>query len=409
VVLFSQMPPQGEQKPGPDTTSQQSPPTPPLRPPLPDPRIKIVQPAVDKGVAYLRKKVPELASLRAGYAGLNGLALLECGVPADDPDVLRIAQIIRQQAPQLNQVYDLSASLFFLNRWHESRPLDEKDRATARTLALRLIAGQTADGIWSYGGVILTPERETKLLADLRDGTYKPSGPVVHVVSLSNTQFAMLAVWGARKYDVPVREPLLALAAYFHRTQHPDGSWNYPGYSLRATSTCAALIALAIEKALLEDREFTPSPRAPVAGEKRADVEKGFAFVARTIGRKKEDPGAGSGLGYGGGIFDADAIGDLYFLWTLERLAVVYSKEEICGKNWYDWAYPIVMAVQNPDGSWEERHRQSFGPLIDTPLALLFLKRSNIAKDLTDKLRELSRIVQTERPPASVPPRGKGG
>jgi hypothetical protein len=57
---------------------------------------------------------------------------------------------------------------------------------------------------------------------------------VVHTLSLSNTQFAVLAVWGARKYDVPVREPLLALAAYFHRTQHPDGSWNYPRSLRRA-------------------------------------------------------------------------------------------------------------------------------------------------------------------------------
>jgi len=46
------------------------------------------------------------------------------------------------------------------------------------------------------------------------------------------------------------------------------------------------------------------------------------------------------------------------------------------------------MEAQQPDGSWSEKHSHSFGPLIDTPFALLFLKRANIAKDLTLKLRE---------------------
>ncbi len=88
---------------------------------------------------------------------------------------------------------------------------------------------------------------------------------------------------------------------------------------------------------------------------------------------------------------------------------MVYSKEEIGGKNWYDWGYPIVMAEQQADGSWQEKPRPNFGPLVDTPFALLFLKRSNIAKDLTDKLRELARLARVGAPPAPVPPRGKEG
>jgi len=88
------------------------------------------------------------------------LALLECGVPADDPTILRIAEIIRAAAPGMNQVYDLAAALFFLNRWDESRPLDDKDRKMARTLALRIIAGQLTTGIWATSGVVMTPEQE---------------------------------------------------------------------------------------------------------------------------------------------------------------------------------------------------------------------------------------------------------
>jgi GYF domain 2 len=359
-------------------------------PPPPDPRNQKVQPAVDRGVAFLKTKVPELASLRAGYAGLNGLTLLECGVAPDDAAILRIAEIIRTAAPGMNQIYDLSASLFFLNRWDEGRPLGEKDRKMARSFALRIIGGQLSNGIWSYGGPVMAPEQEAKLLVTLQGGTYKPNGQIQSMPSTSNTQFAMLAVWGARKHGVPVRDPLLALAAYFHANQHPEGSWNYPNFSLKATATCAGLISLAIEVAILEGKEFAPIPRQPESAKKKADVDKAFAFVAKTIGRKKSDPWGGASLitGYSGGeFFDADGLGDLYFLWTLERVGVIYSKDLIGGKDWFDWGHPIVLRAQQPDGSWHEKQSYNFGPLIDTPFALLFLKRANIARDLTEMIR----------------------
>src|ERR1700683_4033367 len=49
-----------------------------------DPRA---QAAVDKGVAFLRAELTRDDKMRAGAVGLLGLALLECGASADDPDV----------------------------------------------------------------------------------------------------------------------------------------------------------------------------------------------------------------------------------------------------------------------------------------------------------------------------------
>jgi hypothetical protein len=368
----------------------------PLPAPPPDPRIKIVQPTVEKGVAFLKASVPGLPTAQtrhpghvAAHAGLIGLALLEGGVPADDPAMFELAAMIRKQAPTMSPIYDLSASLFFLNRWNESRPLDEADRKMSRTFALRIIANQGTNGIWAYTGRIMSPQEEEKLVMALTQSSYKPTFPPGGQ-SMSNTQFAMLAVWGARKHGVPVREPLLALAAYFHANQNADGSWIYPANSLKATSTCAGLIALAIEKVLLEDKEFATRREEPSVTKKKADVDKAFKFLAKIIGRKKGDPVTHSA--YGGGLFNADAIGDLYFLWTLERVGVIYAQELIDGKNWFDWGYPIVMKAQNANGSWAEAHSYPLGPLIDTPLAILFLTRANIAKDLTDKLRMLQSL-----------------
>ncbi|MFO0965813.1 MAG: hypothetical protein U0793_09555 [Gemmataceae bacterium] len=371
-----------------------------LRPstvPQADERTKLVQRAVDKGVVFLKGKMPvpthELKDYHlpqktwvAGIAGLIGLTLLECEVAGDDVAVLRAAEVIREHAGEMDHIYALAASLFFLNRWNEIRPLQERDRQMARTFALRIIAGQKSNGAWGYKGVVMSPDQEAKLLASLQDGTFKATGTGTYTIS--NTQFAMLALWGARKHGVPVRDPLLAAASYFHSSQLPDGHWIYCPEQpdpLSASSTCAGLISLALEKALREDKEFLSlPPSAPVAA-KKADIDKAFAVVGKSIGRKKGDPG-GATPQFAGSLFEASAVGDLYFLWSLERLAVIYGKNQIGGKDWYDWGHKVVVNAQLEDGSWKDWS----GPLPDTCFALLFLRRANIAKDLTDKLRLLS-------------------
>ena len=78
---------------------------------------------------------------------------------------------------------------------------------------------------------------------------------------------------------------------------------------------------------------------------------------------------------------------------------MIYSREVIGERDWFDWGYPIVLENQKPDGSWQEAAPAlSGGPLTDTCFAILFLKRSNIAKDLTDKLQLLSFLMQPRAP-----------
>src|SRR5262249_53995822 len=82
--------------------------------------------------------------------------------------------------------------------------------------------------------------------------------------------------------------------------------------------------------------------------------------------------------------FDGDNWGDLSFLWSLERMAVIYDLKLVDGKDWYAWGSEIILKHQGDDGSWSER----FPGVPDTCFALLFLKRANVVKDLTDKLRQ---------------------
>ncbi len=84
----------------------------------------------------------------------------------------------------------------------------------------------------------------------------------------------------------------------------------------------------------------------------------------------------------------ANAMGDLYFLWSVERVGVIYGLTTIVTTDWYAWGAPLIVDHQSTDGSWSNGH----GPLPDTCFALLFLKRVNVAKDLTKKLELLGPI-----------------
>jgi hypothetical protein len=83
------------------------------------------------------------------------------------------------------------------------------------------------------------------------------------------------------------------------------------------------------------------------------------------------------------------AWGDLYYLWSLERMAVVYDWKTIAGVDWYAWGSGLLLAAQNDDGSWTD----TFPGVPDTCFALLFLKRVNVARSLTSELKEQGPIV----------------
>src|SRR4029077_19812313 len=74
---------------------------------------------------------------------------------------------------------------------------------------------------------------------------------------------------------------------------------------------------------------------------------------------------------------------DLYFMWSMERICMVYGVEKIGGKDWYAWGVDTVLANQSPVGSWV---RGKYGTNVDSSFGLMFLCRSNIVKDLSGLL-----------------------
>lgn len=375
--------------------------------------------AIERGIEYLKRALRLLTSnnmaaapyTRDGLTALMGWTLLECGVPADDPVIARTADFLRKRSSRVHDTYSLSLGVLFFDKLGE-----RSDRELIQTFALRLVAGQESNGAWTYNcSTSLTPEEEKQLVTYLSKSYYgsglkaadgenaddlpaklrklsivraekaqKQRGFVQ--VDNSNTQFAVLALWVAQRQGLPLKPVLGLVDRYFRDMQNSDGSWGYAGRSQqwRASMTCAGLLGLAVGKSVSsEPKEGESAERA-----RDPDIEKAFRFLSTTIG-----PDAAHRAPFGTGrLINADAHGDLYYLWSLERVAMIYDLQTIGGKDWYSWATNVILPAQQSDGSWAD----NFGAPVDTCFALLVLKRVNVVKDLTANIKRVVNIKGVE-------------
>lgn len=412
-----------------------------------------------RGVSYLRKQVMEAprlyyrseladvspANAHLGATALAGLTLLECGAEPDDPAVQQAAKAIRDGADQIFATYTLATAILFLDRLHlgKTATVGErqgqadflKDTGLIRTFALRLMTCQDKGGLWGYGRKT-TEEEEEQTFQSMKAGKFV--GDQLWYKNLSNSQFAALALWAARKHGVPVRPALQAVARAAREQQKENGTWHYDhNLAMTHSSVCAGLIFLALERGLEEE-----GPRSGAAGTTKLTskvlddpaIKKGLSFLGNVVrnppklSQQKRDERILTAarvteyyqkyeqsdkqmlpdvswtmhFAFSGTIMGADSWGDLYLLWSIERVAVIYDLKKIGDKDWYAWGADIILNNQQPDGGWKDR----FPGVPDTCFALLFLKRANLVKDLTDKLREVAmQAVPAQNPQAPMPPK----
>jgi hypothetical protein len=142
--------------------------------------------------------------------------------------------------------------------------------------------------------------------------------------------------------------------------------------------TCAGLLGLAVSLEGLAEAARARGPTAKVPGDigKDRGIRLGLMALGAVVdlpvelyrkrGREAAVPKAGGN--------------DYYFLWSLERTCVSLGLQTLGKKDWYAWGAEILLANQLPDGTWRgDYHRGG----ADTCLALLFLRRSNLVRDLT--------------------------
>jgi hypothetical protein len=421
-----------------------------------------IQRAVGRGVAYLkglqgqdgtwRYADPNVAGdAPAGATALCGLALLEGGVSAEDRAVQKAAKAVREQSVTLTRTYPLSLAIMFLDRLG-----DPADAELIDSLAIRLLAGQDARlGGWTYDCPPLADAEVRRLQASLqqRSELVARSGPpqtperrpnvqdlpreIQQQLQLinqqqgaaalrpagdnSNTQFAILALWIARRKGIPVEAALQRIDNRFRTTQAADGAWLYqlggplagrdpmaakmemmmrehagPSYSVPAM-TCAGLLGLALaqgsslEVTLRANVGGTTARRQPADLSKDPVIRNALLSLGKSLGKLLDQanarPNGPGGLAPGGPpVAPARAGGGdvYYFLFSLERMAVAYGLETLGDKDWYQWGADTLLAAQNQDGGWSGQFAEGGA---DTCFAILFLQRANLAKDLSATLK----------------------
>jgi hypothetical protein len=381
-----------------------------------------VQRAIDAGVAYLKSTQAFDGTWpydQIGPTSLAGLTLLECGVPADDPAVVKAAAAVRQAALTTTQTYSLALSILFLDRLGEPA-----DVFLIESMTVRLLAGQNNYGGWTYecpsisdselrrlttllrqrnelvaakdlpkAGVRRTendlPKEIQQQLAQIKN-MEAARGGFEHPDDNSNTQFAILGLWVAHRHGLPVGTALSRVNTRFRSSQGPDGGWGYKYYPTTsgrgvravstATMTCSALLGLGVSQGYTNENKDVGKVKPKNDPMKDLVIRNGLFALGSCIDHPLS---ARKGRPRDIRLLDGGKGRQYYFLWSLERVAVAYGLKTIGGKDWYAWGCEILLASQERDGSWQAKFADAG---CDTCFALLFLRRANLAKDLSAAL-----------------------
>jgi hypothetical protein len=214
----------------------------------------------------------------------------------------------------------------------------------------------------------------------------------------SNTQFAVLGLWAARRHSIPMDRALALVVWRFQTSQSRDGSWSYKyaaGGSSdgRPSMTGSALLGLAVGQGLTYDYRQSPSERIPPDPR----IRRGLSYLAASLDPPIDRPpfeanpflpgnrqqGSTAHVVFPRGRVPPDF--DSYLLWTIERVGVLYNLRSLDGRDWYRWGVGQLLAVQQSGGGWPYGRGQE-RDMVGTSFALLFLKGSNLVADLTSKL-----------------------
>jgi hypothetical protein len=387
--------------------------------PAPKPLIELtpdeekkVDAASRKAVDFLRSKQIkdgndagcwQFFGFPVGNTSLVALTLLECKVPANDPAIQQAAAFVRARAGgdgyNDHEIYQVALAVLFLNRLD-----DPRDKSLIQSLALRIVAHQGASGAWGYSCRSLSKEQEGILLRMLKEpaayqgkpgaidpklngyalGVFQPQPSATassdelrrHYAPGDNscTQFALLALWNARRHDLPLDAPLQLVARHFRHTQNADGSWFYVEGRMVSglpTMTCAGLLGVAVGYGVQKDVKASDLAKDEV-------IQKALKRLAQNIGNPGQSQPPRT---------------EMYYLWSVERVGVLYQLAKIDGKDWYRWGLEILLHHQQANGAWVMNQGPGSSELVDTSFALLFLQRANLVQDLTDKLEELATLM----------------
>jgi len=317
-----------------------------------------VRKSIDRGVQYLRdmergKSNWELdAEARAEHGGrtaLAMLALINCGVPMEDPMMKRGLDWLREIKPERTYTVGLQTMVFCLAR----QPQD-KDRIQRNVDWLT--KAKAKDG-WTY------TDKANFGAADN-----------------SCTQYALLGLHEALLAGAKVEKRLLEEVRDFYiRTQvRGDGGWTYRGGGFTTmTMTTAGLCNLLISGMDLQTgkQRLKDDGSADLCGV--YDENKPVADALKWIGNNF--PGRLT-MDRARAAFQHP----YYALYGVERAGRLTGQRFIGGHDWYRLGCEMLVDSQLADGRWDGEGRQlDHWPIVATSFSLLFLSKGRTPVLLT--------------------------
>ena len=221
--------------------------------------VKYLKDKQDKDGTWEGLLLGQIAGLKGGTTALAALALLEAGVPANDPAIAKAVEFLLPLKPEKTYVVSLQTQVL------------------ARVDAKKYAKEIQANADWLMEKAIM---KDKKL-----QGWSYPGNPIA---DNSNTHFAVMGLHAAAQAGAKVDPDIWRkFRDHFADTQMKDGSWAY--YSYRAepshSMTVAALLGLAVatkydKDAKGPDPAFEKGMKALLGGKLGGLGEGKSAFVA---------------------------------------------------------------------------------------------------------------------------------
>jgi hypothetical protein len=193
-------------------------------------------------------------------------------------------------------------------------------------------------------------------------------------------------LWAGRRYGVPTHAALLKIYQRYRTSQGSDGAWGYcpPPKEAQAivvtpsaSMTCAGLLGIACGHGADSDSKGrSKDGKASIDVNKDPSIVKGLQALSTAV----DGPVGWNGEGNAPGAVSAAKGKGYYYLWSLERVCVLLGLETLGKKDWYNWGAEVLLKNQKLDGTWAGEYG---GCGADTCFALLFLKKSDLLRDLS--------------------------
>ncbi len=323
--------------------------------------------SVRKAVAFLRTQHQQ-GHLRAtgshvqqGQVALAALAMLNAGVPANDPTVKDLVAQMDKVPNAYTYVVSLKCQLYAA--LDDPNTHGKKLQAAADWLVKNQNRTRNGMGMWTY-----------------RERTHGRGDN-------SNTQFALLGLHEAAQAGARVPDDVwLRSRKHWLSTQLNDGGWTYtwhaslrqargrrsPSYGSMTAAGVASLYICGQRLHVAGQKQFVDG-EYPNCGKyvQNTALAKGLEWLTKRFS-VTENPGRRTSWLY-------------YYLYALERVGMISGQRNFGKHDWYRKGAAQLVKTQNGNGSWGNARmagRSSF----QTSLAVLFLAKGN-RPVLVQKLR----------------------